>query len=324
MKRLSVFGPLVAATVFAAILIVGAPTRAFPAALVLGSADQTLSGLLQSNGYLAANIVGGLLVLLVLWHRGFFRARTLCEPRRDAAAHHPIIWFVSALIVWLSAAAAMGLAAGLLSSGADVSKLAAREKTLLLGFGYGASLCVGAVLVYLLKASAPGSGLAVSAGSFVKGAGLMVVAWPLVACAGAAAVGLHLLAGGAPPEPLAHATLQAMVDHPNDPWIWGQVALAVIAAPIQEEIVYRAMLQSALLAATRKVWVSVVITAAIFAAAHISPGSGVPWYAAVGLFALALAIGMAYERSGKLTTAIGMHVAFNVANVVMAIATTRN
>ncbi len=292
--------------------------------IILASSNQALSDLLRSDPYLLANVAGFLVVITLLWRGGFFSARALTQPRRDVGAHNPAIWFVSGLIVWLAAGATVGIVSGLVPSGGLLNSHSVQNQTIAYASGYGAGLTVGILLTYLLHASAPACGLSVSFKSFLQGMLAMVVAWPVVACIGAAAVGAHMLAGGARPEPLAHATLQSLVDNPRDPWVLAQVFLAVVAAPIQEEIIYRGMLQSAILSATRRVWVSVGMTSIIFAAAHLSPGTGVPWYAAVALFGLSVAIGLAFERTGKLSVAIGMHIAFNLANVALALVGSRS
>ncbi|MCX5691966.1 MAG: CPBP family intramembrane metalloprotease [Planctomycetota bacterium] len=313
---------LVAAGIVALVLT----QRPHPATtpILVASSTQTLSEFLASEPYLLANVAGFLVVIALLRRRGFFSARSLTVPRRDVGAHNPVIWFICGLIVWLSAGTTMGIVSGLLPSGGLLDSPGVQNQTIAYAAGYGAGLTVGILLAYLLHASAPACGLGVSFKSFFQGMLAMVVAWPVIACIGAAAVGAHLLTGGARPDPLAHATLQSLVQNPQNPWVLAQVLLAVIAAPIQEEIIYRGMLQSAILAATKRVWVSVGITSILFAAAHLSPGTGVPWYAAVALFGLSIAIGLTFERTGKLSVAIGMHIAFNLANVAMALLGSRS
>lgn len=317
--------PLLLAVAGIVALLASQGSPAATSLLILASSTQGLSEFLRSEPYLLVNVAGFLVVMAILWHRGFFSARALTQPRRDVGAHNPAIWFVSGLIVWLAAGATVGIVSGLAPSGGGLlNSHTMQNQTIAYASGYGAGLTVGILLTYLLHASAPACGLSVSFKSFLQGMLAMVVAWPVVACVGAAAVGAHLLAGGARPEPLAHATLQLLVNNPRDPWVLARVLLAVVPAPIQEEIIYRGMLQSAILSATRRVWVSVGMTSIIFATAHLSPGTGVPWYAAVALFGLSVAIGLAFERTGKLSLAIGMHIAFNLANVVLTLISSRS
>jgi membrane protease YdiL (CAAX protease family) len=160
---------------------------------------------------------------------------------------------VSGLIVWLAAGATVGIVSGLAPSGGGLlNSQTMQNQTIAYASGYGAGLTVGILLTYLLHASAPACGLAVSFKSFLQGMLAMVVAWPVVACVGAAAVGAHLLAGGARPEPLAHATLQLLVHNPQRPLgARARCSSPLSPAPIQEEIIYRGMLQSAILSATQ-------------------------------------------------------------------------
>lgn len=96
---------------------------------------------------------------------------------------------------------------------------------------------------------------------------------------------------------------------------WGLVGAVVIAGPIVEEVVYRGCLESAFVTATGSRWLGVVLTAVVFASAHIGAAR---MEALPGLFALGIAFGLAFERTGRLGAPIVMHAVFNAMNIILA------
>jgi hypothetical protein len=220
-------------------------------------------------------------------------------------------------MVWLSLG--LGLEAGTGISGMSLGQLvgSVKAQAVLLSCGYAASLAVGLLLVRLVAMSAPEAGLTMGRRSVGAGFIGFVCAWPLVMTVSAVAVWSHTVATGAKPDPIAHETLQTLADHPESVWAWLLTALAVLAAPVQEEIVYRGFAQSAVLAATQRPWLAVLATSTIFTAAHVVGDKPVPWYAGVAIFALSVCMGVAFERSRSLLVPIIMHVLFNAANVAM-------
>lgn len=290
-----------------------------PSLLLAASSVDAVTDFLRTHAVMAANVVGLIIVIVVLRLKGVLTAQGLSAVQRDVKAHHPLVWFACAILVWLTMPLAAGAAAELLRISTDASSQSAREQATVLGAGYGLGLAVAVVLTYLLHASAPRAGLFPSVASILTGVLLLALAWPVVTCVGALATWVHATWFGTVPDPVAHPTLKALVDNKRDPWVLTQAALAVVAAPILEEILYRGMLQSALVATFGRAWVGVILTSALFAAAHTVGQATVPWYAAVALFSLSCCIGLAMERTGRLGVAIGMHVAFNAANVLMAL-----
>ncbi|MFN0010822.1 MAG: lysostaphin resistance A-like protein [Phycisphaerales bacterium] len=154
-----------------------------------------------------------------------------------------------------------------------------------------------------------------------RGVLCFLLAAPVVVAVSLLAVLAARLVTGAAPEPVAHDLLRQILDHRASPWAWGLVAAAVLGAPVVEEIAYRALFQSAILEATGRPWIAIVITSILFAAAHLSPGAGVPVHALATLAALSVCMGVAYERTRSLIVPISMHVCFNAANVLLALLT---
>lgn len=87
---------------------------------------------------------------------------------------------------------------------------------------------------------------------------------------------------------------------------------AIVVAPIVEEILYRGLLQTALLSAMPgRRWTVIIIAAAAFALQHL----GMPPHTLPGLFILGLFLGWLYERTGSLLAPIVLHMGFNAFNV---------
>ena len=63
------------------------------------------------------------------------------------------------------------------------------------------------------------------------------------------------------------------VRNKGETWSWVLIGAVVIGAPVVEEIVFRAFLQSGLLRSTKSpVW-AILITSVVFAALHLTPES---------------------------------------------------
>lgn len=88
-------------------------------------------------------------------------------------------------------------------------------------------------------------------------------------------------------------------------------AIAVgIGAPIIEELCYRGLLQTSLLKRGMSKWVSVVISAALFAAMHMEP------VRFALLFAIGLLLGLARVHRNNTTTPIVAHMTNNMAGAI--------
>jgi membrane protease YdiL (CAAX protease family) len=147
------------------------------------------------------------------------------------------------------------------------------------------------------------------------GAAAFALVWPITAglsfATGLAASYLR----GEPVAPIAHDTLLQMVDAPTDAWLFVMVGLLVAAVPVLEEIMYRGMLQRMLCALELSAWQAIALTSVIFAVMHVGAAR---WHALPALFVLSLGFGWAYERTGRLSAPIVMHMLFNAANLGLA------
>jgi membrane protease YdiL (CAAX protease family) len=100
-----------------------------------------------------------------------------------------------------------------------------------------------------------------------------------------------------------------ILQSPTTTTFWRSMVIfsAVVMAPFCEEIVFRGLLQSMIRKYTKSPWLSILVVSVLFAAIHCSADiKSVP-----ALFALSLALGYNYERTGRLYSPIMIHMIFN-------------
>ena len=126
-------------------------------------------------------------------------------------------------------------------------------------------------------------------------------------CIGLSALSILLLE----PYGLVHEhTMLTALKALGPAWQVMTVLSAVVLAPLAEEIFFRGLVQSMLRRYTGQPWVAVVATSAAFAAIHFSTPQHMP-----ALFALSLVLGYNYERTGRLVSAISIHMLFNAISI---------
>ncbi len=91
------------------------------------------------------------------------------------------------------------------------------------------------------------------------------------------------------------------------------IVLAVVIAPLVEEMLFRGMIQTTLRSYIGRPWPAIIITSALFASVH---ANGTHWPA---LFTLAVGLGYSYEKSGSLFRPIFMHALFNGLTIAAAL-----
>jgi len=289
-----------------------------------GAAAKAVDGataLVGADPYLWISVILAALVLLGLFIGDVIRPGS---PRRaglrDTSPHPAFIWGACVFLVYAAQQVGGAIVAEFVLAGAarGVAALTLRQQALLALSGYLAGLAAAFIVVRLLRISAPNSGLAARPRDVGAGVLCFLLALPVVNAAAAGALALYQRLAGPVESAIAHDTLQKLVDNRSDPWAWALAAAAVIAAPIVEEVLYRGLLQSALLRLTGRPWVAVFASSAIFALMH-RLGAPVPWYAVATIFVLGVAMGLAFERTKSLAVPITMHVLFNAMNVAMAV-----
>lgn len=191
-----------------------------------------------------------------------------------------------------------------------------RNVALLTLFGFLGGSLTAVVLTRVLSIAEPGAGLVVTQRCAVQGALGVLLAFPIVGLVGVLLSMLHKALGGEVRR-LGHATLQSLSDNPDSIWPWVSVASAVILAPIFEELLFRGMVQTALVRAFGRPWLAIFLTSGLFAAQHTVGNINMPWYAVSAIFVLSIGLGVAFERTKRIGVPIVMHVLFNAANVAI-------
>lgn len=270
-------------------------------------------------------IAGALLVLALLWALDVIRPGSLQRRgRREVRAVPAAVWICCGLILFLAPQMA-GAAASTLPAKIVGARGSIRWTGTTGLIAYGAGLTTAAFLLYLLRPHGGGGG----GGRGGDQAGLRVrwmdapIGLVCLAAAGTVVLAANLvctlvvtLVTHHWPPSVAHEALGQIIANRGSPWVWAPIAMAVIGAPIVEEVTYRVFLQSGLAAALGNKGLAVAIAAAAFAAVHAGP---VPPYVLPVLFVLGAGLGVAYERTGRLGVPIVMHMGFNAANVWMAL-----
>ena len=120
---------------------------------------------------------------------------------------------------------------------------------------------------------------------------------------------LVLLGVDAEPQPL----IQFLAQHPSLEDRLLLTGMALVIAPVTEELIFRGYIFGVLCRYVGKWW-ALLISAMVFAAIH----AHIPSLA--GLFALAITLTLVYEGTGSLWAAILMHSLFNAITVVFTLA----
>lgn len=137
--------------------------------------------------------------------------------------------------------------------------------------------------------------------------------WLVVAGAATISSLMRQVFAGEPSDPVGHASLAMLID--SSGWVVPTFVLMVtLAVPWVEEVAFRGFLQPAfsrLLGSAR--W-GVVLTAGLFAVAHLG---AVQWDGLPGLFMLGLGLGILRDQTGRIESAVVVHVLFNLLNIVL-------
>ena len=118
---------------------------------------------------------------------------------------------------------------------------------------------------------------------------------------------------GEPSDPVGHASLAMLIE--SSGWVVPTFVLMVtLAVPWLEEVAFRGFLQPALSRLLGSARWGVVATAGLFAAAHLG---AVQWDGLPGLFLLGLGLGILRDQTGRIESAVVVHMLFNLLNLVL-------
>lgn len=263
------------------------------------------------------------LVAIFLFAAGVLRPGGFVKSGiRDVTPYPALMWLFAGIVVFLSQQMAMQWASqtpAIVGSGPldGLQGEAGRASV-----GCAIAAVVGLGLMYLMGKSAPEAGLKIGGLDPLLGAGCFLLAMPLVQVTAMISEAIYRQVNGADPPVLAHNTLRLIVEERGQPLVWLLIAAVVIGAPIVEELIFRAGLQSAILKLTGSPWGAVLGTSTLFTLMHLSVVPPDGRYALGQLFVLSVAMGIAFERTKRLGVPIVMHICFNALTVLLALTLT--
>lgn len=258
-------------------------------------------------------------ILVWLWKRdtirpGSFRRRPGAQAPLARAAVPLFLLMLACILASSLAALAATSALGL----APDAPRTVRDMALITLAAAPAGLACAIIALHLARRLDPILRFRLRPDGFILGLLLALLVFPITLAVGSISLWIAALLGAPPPGPVAHGTLEAILSPEAGAWRWVLIAGAVVATPIYEEILFRGLLQSALAAALPWRWAAVLLATALFTLVHVS--GGIDAHSLPAVATIGLAMGIAYERTGKIAVPIGMHAAFNAANVALALA----
>jgi membrane protease YdiL (CAAX protease family) len=286
-----------------------------------------------------------------LWRRDVFRPGSLSRLEasgrlRNAAAIGAGAWLAASVATYIAAIVGAGLAAAALGLPTEPGvKRDPGDAAVADVITYVFAGTVGVVCAGLLARGGRGAGATTASlglesrgGDAWAGLGALVVVLPLCVTVGVAVSMLARLVHEEPPR-IAHSALREMVDNRHAWHAWVKALMAVVGAPVVEELVYRVFLQSAIISALsrlraagtgeapvvrgRDVFIGIALSTAGFVLPHaMALGGPATWNALPTLVILGAALGVVYERTKSPLAVIVMHAGFNAVNVIAAMATT--
>lgn len=280
---------------------------------------------INTNTALVMGILG-LISMIILWRVKVLRVGGLDAGDRDLKPIPVFMWLFAAAATYygllLGSAAAAELIANtatVVPEGEAAAPMTAKDQALITVMSSGMGALFGVGILWFVRRQATESGTKPDWVDLPLGIGLFVVVYPLVALAGILG---HWVARGfdtVAQDRLAHETLQLIVQNKGQGWNWVLIAALIVLVPIAEELIYRVFLQSAILRIVRSRWTAVLLTSLLFAAAHWTALPEGGKHAIAPIFALSVALGASYERTGRLGVPIVMHASFNALNLAMAL-----
>jgi membrane protease YdiL (CAAX protease family) len=123
-------------------------------------------------------------------------------------------------------------------------------------------------------------------------------------------IGTHL--GGEQFQMQLNQGLQTILESQNLSVKATTFIVAVLIAPVCEEILFRGLLQSAIRKLAAGPWPGIFLTSVFFAMMH-------PWMHWPALFTLSVCLGYSYEKNGSLFRPIFIHMLFNLINILAAL-----
>jgi membrane protease YdiL (CAAX protease family) len=147
---------------------------------------------------------------------------------------------------------------------------------------------------------------------FLTGVVNLFAVWPLVIAMIILTTLLGKLAWGYDFEMQQHQELELITEHSQLLLRISIIFLAVVIAPVLEELLFRGLFQSMLRGVLKNAWMAIALISVLFAMLH-------PWTHWPALFTLSMCLGYAYEKSGSLLRPIFIHALFNGITIIAAL-----
>ena len=144
----------------------------------------------------------------------------------------------------------------------------------------------------------------------------LLATWPLMMAAITITIFVAELIWGAEYRMQQHQQLEMITEYTQLPLRIMIVFVAVIIAPLLEEMLFRGFIQTTIRSffnIKNSAWPAIAASSVFFAIMHENPGH---WPA---LFVLGVCLGYSYEKSGSLFRPIFIHLFFNASSVAIAL-----
>jgi len=141
----------------------------------------------------------------------------------------------------------------------------------------------------------------------------LLAVWPLVLAAMSLTILITRMWCGPQYQIPQHEALKLLTESGAVPLRVLLAIMAVVVAPVVEEMLFRGLFQTAIRSYLRRPWPAIVIASLVFASIHEDVSH---W---PSLFVLALGLGYVYEKSGSLLRPIFMHALFNGINITIVL-----
>jgi membrane protease YdiL (CAAX protease family) len=144
----------------------------------------------------------------------------------------------------------------------------------------------------------------------------LLAVWPLILAAVTITIFFVKLFSGQEYQMQQHQQLEMVTEYPQLPLRIMIVFVAVVIAPLLEEMIFRGFVQTTIrsfINIRNSAWPAIAASSVFFAIMHADPAH---WPA---LFVLGVCLGYSYEKSGSLFRPIFIHLFFNASSVATAL-----
>ena len=262
---------------------------------------------------IAENILISLGVMIFAWwllqNSLGRKALSASRPRRNRL--NPILAILP-LLIWYSIISGMFYIRGKIAGDLTQSQQILWDNAILCASSVLAAIFVFVLVKFTFVRGLKGFGLHTS--NIFKDFAIALITllgtWPVLMLAFILTTVAGYLIKGTDYQMAQHQELEFLTDNPQ-----GSVRLiiaftTIIIIPFFEEILFRGIFQSTIRAYVKRPWLSVFISAAIFATVHVNMEH---WPV---IFVLGIALGYSYEKTGRLYPSIFIHALFNATSVI--------